>query len=38
MVHCKKKCKEKAKEIFKDTNIKKSTEGHLHLGSVIGSK
>ena len=30
--------KDKAKEIFKDTNIKISTEGHRHLGSVIGSK
>ena len=30
--------KDKAKEIFEDTNIKISTEGHRHLGSVIGSK
>ena len=30
--------KGKAKEIFEDTNIKISTEGHRYLGSVIGSK
>ena len=30
--------KDKAKGIFEDTNIKISTEGHRHLGSVIGSK
>ena len=30
--------KDKAKEIFEDTSIKISTEGHRHLGSVIGSK
>ena len=30
--------KDKAKEIFEDTNIKISTEGHQHLGSVIESK
>ena len=30
--------KDKAKEIFGDTNIKISTEGRRHLGSVIGSK
>ena len=30
--------KDKAKEIFKDTNIKISTEGHRHPSSVIGSK
>ena len=30
--------KDKAKEIFEDTNIKISTEGHRHLGSVIESK
>ena len=30
--------KDKAKEIFEDTNIKILTEGHRHLGSVIGSK
>ena len=30
--------KDKAKEIFEDTNIKISTEGYRHLGSVIGSK
>ena len=30
--------KDKAKEIFEDTNIKISTEGHRHLGSVIGRK
>ena len=30
--------KDKAKEIFEDRNIKILTEGHRHLGSVIGSK
>ena len=30
--------KEKAIEIFKNSNIKITTEGHRHLGSVIGSK
>ena len=30
--------KDKAKEIFEDTNIKISTEGHRHHGLVIGSK
>ena len=30
--------KDKAKVIFQDTNIKISTEGHQHLGSVTGSK
>ena len=30
--------KGKEKEIFEDTNIKVSTEGHRHLGSVTGSK
>ena len=30
--------KDKAKEIFEDANIKISTEGHRHLGSVVGTK
>ena len=34
----KKQYKGKAKKIFEDTNIKISTEGHRHLGSVTGSK
>ena len=29
---------DKAKEIFDDANIKILTEGHQHLGTVIGSK
>ena len=32
------KCKDKAKEIFKHSNIKISTKRHRHVGSVIENK
>ena len=32
------KCKDKAKEIFKHSNIKISTKRHWHVGSVIENK